>query len=223
MSCAANRAPVDASLDKELRNALLEAEKGLALLTPDETCQLEVELHLSRQERTSDSRYNLRGLTRFELELKKEWAAAAGAEVLRDAVALKTATLGLVRQFVDFVDSASGSNRSRCKLLPIWEDVVDGHERWTVRLEPRPQMTLGRVKIWIETQIAAILVVYEQTQMSDKENRDDTRSSLHRHGMRRISKLHLSLTAFARVCAASRTCGAREDRVRRSPSVRVNG
>lgn len=110
--------------------------------------------------------YDRRGLTRFELELKGEAAAAGANELLEalrsDANAFRMGVLGWVRRFVDFVDRESRGHASRCQLLPFWEAFVAGVDVARVTLAGAVQRTIQEVLAWVDRQVApslALLVV----------------------------------------------------------------
>lgn len=108
--------------------------------------------------------YNQRGFTRLELEMKRERADRVAPEVFEGPARLKAIMLGLVRSFADFVDAKCDKNRSRCPLLPFWDAFLAGCARLDVRLEPRPEPTVESLVNWIERQVSASLVIYEQLQ-----------------------------------------------------------
>lgn len=140
--------------------------------------------------------YNMRGFTRFEMELKKERAAQT-MQALCDGASM-SATLGaVISQFVAFVDK-SDINRSRCKALPFWRRFM---ARLTssgavTRLAGQPARTAERLIQWIEHQVAPSLMVYEVL-MGRQANYDDVRRDLRRKGLERAKPRHHALIAQA--------------------------
>ena len=74
----------------------------------------------SRQSTAFAKCYDERGHTRFELELKEARARAAVQLLFEPDAPVGPISMGLVRDFVDYVDKESSKNRSRCSLLPFW-------------------------------------------------------------------------------------------------------
>lgn len=77
--------------------------------------------------------YNKRGYTRFELEMKGKRAFVT-FEALRVAFdssdeEFAMGAVGVIRDFVDFVDPTSDKNISRAQLLPFWEIFTAGIAR----------------------------------------------------------------------------------------------
>lgn len=64
--------------------------------------------------------YDRRGFTRVELELKGTMARAFRDALLSDETVFKRTSVGILRQFVDFVDAGATTNISRAPLLPAW-------------------------------------------------------------------------------------------------------
>lgn len=156
----------------------------------------------SRQATAFARCYNERGFTRFELELKGQRAASVAKLVLDDSVSTLDVAVAAIRDFVDFVDSASSTNRSRCRLLPFWAQFVSGIERAGVRLEPRPQPTIDRVVDWIEGQVAPSLALYEiYGERFLGLSRDKYRRRLRKLGLARLKPRHDALlTLIAASC-----------------------
>lgn len=106
--------------------------------------------------------YDLRGPTRFELQLMGETAALAATQVLglvsNGAPELVgSAALGFVRRFVDFVDPLSDSNVSRQKILPFWALFVQDAMHAVVTLTGKVQRTIEDYEEYTERQMAAVL------------------------------------------------------------------
>ena len=142
--------------------------------------------------------YNERGFTRFELELKGNRAVKVADLVLAEPSSASGTALSVIRDFVDFVDSSASSNRSRCPLLPFWSDFVVGVCRARVRLDPRPEPSIGRTIDWIEGQVARSLAVYETyAETLFGTTRDRVRRRLRRIGLSRIRPRHEALLRMA--------------------------
>ena len=129
--------------------------------------------------------YDERGFTRFELEMKGERATKAATLIFADSEQLKQRTMGMIRELVDFVDAKSDTNRSRCTLLPFWRAFITKFERVKVQLTPRPEITLDRIKNWIEGQVAPSLALYEMA-CGSRDSYDDVRRDLRRIGLKRL-------------------------------------
>lgn len=138
--------------------------------------------------------YDERGFTRLELELKGSRAAAA-AELLFETLDVFGATaLGLVRDFVDFVDKDSSANRSRCDLLPYWHDFVGSVSRMRVQIGQRPQPSLDRISDWIWGQVSPSLALYEMyLQAAENKTKEEIRRDLRREGLSRLSARRMAL------------------------------
>jgi hypothetical protein len=105
--------------------------------------------------------YDSRGFTRLELRLKKERAALFQSILLGEVNALPRLAVGLLGEFVDVVDTSDESNVSRAPLLPSWKAFTMGIGRVKLALQGVPEITVDRVVLWIEHQVAATLAVYE--------------------------------------------------------------
>lgn len=104
--------------------------------------------------------YDARGFTRVELELK-EGAARGFRDVLTGAVEdFPKKALGVLRDFVDFVDSSQDSNVSRAPLLSSWAALVAGVQRVRLAVQGRAAPSVERVRRYVEHQAAAMLSVY---------------------------------------------------------------
>ena len=150
----------------------------------------------SRQSSAFARCYDERGFTRFELEMKGERAEKAATLILEDSAQLERHTMGMIREFVDFVDAESDANRSRCTLLPFWQTFVTKFERVKVQLTPRPELTLDRNKDWIEGQVAPSLALYEMAHGS-RDSFDDVRRNLRRIGLERLKPRHKILLSMS--------------------------
>jgi hypothetical protein len=105
--------------------------------------------------------YDMRGPTRVELQLRrgvaKNFLAAFFASGVDD---LPKLALGAIRGFVDFVDSRSNSNTTRCTLLPFWSSFIGLFSK--IRLATRkPPPSVERSFQYLRKQ-AAMLVIYVQ-------------------------------------------------------------
>ena len=70
--------------------------------------------------------------------------------------------LGVVREFVDFVDASQDANVSRAPLLPSWGLLVGSVERVRLAVKGRAAPTVERVVEWMESQVSAMLAVYRR-------------------------------------------------------------
>lgn len=74
--------------------------------------------------------YNRRGPVRLEIELKKKYAMPFVSNLMEDGfVTLRDASLGVLRDMVDFIDLDSNKNKSRATLLPWWQALVGEADR----------------------------------------------------------------------------------------------
>ena len=105
--------------------------------------------------------YDGRGFTRVELELKEEAARGFGRILAADLDGFAASALGVLRDFVDFVDASQDTNVSRAPLLPSWEALVGAVERVKVAVHGRPAPTVERVVRYLERQVSAMLAVYQ--------------------------------------------------------------
>ncbi len=142
--------------------------------------------------------YNERGFTRFELELKGNRATKVADLVLAEPDSAAETALSIVRDFVDFVDAAASSNRSRCPLLPFWERFVAGACRARVRLDPRPEPSITRTVDWVEGQVARSLALYEAyMEKVFGKSREQVRRRLRKMGLSRMQPRHDALLRIA--------------------------
>lgn len=135
--------------------------------------------------------YDRRGFTRMELELKGNMARAFRDVLLSADEVFKRTAVGMLRQFVDFVDAAATSNISRAPLLPAWASFTEELERVRIRVVGAVQPTVDRVVHFIEHQVAATLYTYARLGYSVGE--------LLQNGRRRLKARHRSLLAHAGV------------------------
>lgn len=116
----------------------------------------------SRQSAQFARVYDRRGFTRFELELKHRAAPIAALrvfEVVDDAPAFSEAVLGLVRGFVDFVDTEQDANVARAPLLAFWDAFCGMVARARVALGGTPERTLADAVAWFKHQVAPVYAV----------------------------------------------------------------
>lgn len=104
--------------------------------------------------------YDGRGFTRVELELKGEAARGFGGILAAEVDELAALSLGVLRDFVDFVDASKDANVSRAPLLPSWEALVGTHERVKVAVHGKGAPMVERVVRYLERQVSAMLAVY---------------------------------------------------------------
>lgn len=116
----------------------------------------------SRQSAQFARVYDRRGSTRFEVEVKHRAAPVAALRLfgsVDDPAAFSSSVLGLVRGFVDFVDTDRDSNVARAPLLPFWEAFCGAVARARLSLEGIAARTLDEVAAWFEHQIAPVYAV----------------------------------------------------------------
>lgn len=109
--------------------------------------------------------YDARGSTRFELVLQHRRSAAAAPQVfgaVEDAERFGSVVLGLVRDFVDFVEVAGDSNRARAPLTPFWDAFCGAVARARLTLEGIAQRTIEDALAWFEHQVAPIYALLRQ-------------------------------------------------------------
>ena len=135
--------------------------------------------------------YDRRGFTRVELELKKEQARGFRSVLLAPLDEFTGLALGVLRDFVDFVDVSQDGNVSRAPLLASWEALVGHVERVKLVVSGRVAPTVERVVQWMEGQVSAMLAVYRRLGYS----LDD----LTRLGEGRFRHRHRALLHFAGV------------------------
>ena len=104
--------------------------------------------------------YDRRGFTRVELELKDEMARAFKEILLLDASEFAEKAVGVLREFVDFVDVEKDSNVSRAPLLALWEEFTRNCSRVKIRTAGVVTQTLETVTEWLETQVPAMLYTF---------------------------------------------------------------
>ncbi len=130
--------------------------------------------------------YDSRGFTRLELRMKGERAAQFQTVLLGDNDALPKIAVGMLRQFVDFVNKHE-SNVSRAPLKASWEAFTMGLIRVKMKLKGKPELTAERVVQWMEYQVAATLAVYSKLGYSIGQ--------LLQHGEKRMSRRHYAVLA----------------------------
>ncbi len=131
--------------------------------------------------------YDRRGFTRMELELKGGMARSFRDVLLSEDEVFRQTSVGVLRQFVDFVDASSSSNISRAKLLPVWEAFTERLERVRIRVAGAVQPSVDRVVRFIEHQVAATLYTYWRL--------GNSVGSLLRSGQTRLKSRHRSVLA----------------------------
>jgi len=133
--------------------------------------------------------YDRRGFTRMELELKGDMARSYRDVLLAEDEAFLRTTVGVLRQFVDFVDASSSSNISRAPLLPVWEALTGKLDRVRIRVAGAVQPSVDRVVHFIEHQVAATLYTYWRL--------GNSVGSLLRSGEHRLKARHRTVLACA--------------------------
>lgn len=106
--------------------------------------------------------YDRRGFTRVELELKGETARGFRDVLLAPLEEFTGLALGVLRDFVDFVDVSQDANVSRAPLLSSWESLVGHVDRVKLVVRGRVAPTVERVVEWMESQVSAMLAVYRR-------------------------------------------------------------
>lgn len=137
--------------------------------------------------------YDGRGFTRVELELKEEAARGFGAILAAELDGFASSALGVLRDFVDFVDAEQDANVSRAPLLPSWEALVGAVERVKVAVHGRTAPTVERVVHYLEHQVSAMLAVYHDLGHSV--------DALVDFGKQRFQHRHRALLALGNVTA----------------------
>lgn len=102
--------------------------------------------------------YDRRGATRVELRLRRLRAEAARELLLGPAEGLLAASVGLVRDMVDFVDREASANVSRAPLLSWWAAFVDGVDRLRHVIVGRSAPAVERRVAWLRESVAPTLV-----------------------------------------------------------------
>lgn len=145
----------------------------------------------SRQSEQMLRVYDRRGFTRVELELKGEMAKAFKEILLLDPSEFSVKAVGVLREFVDFVDAEKDSNVSRAPLLSLWEEFIKNAERVKIRTTGTITQTLESVTEWLETQVSAMLHTFARAGGSVGQ--------LLKLGERRLKRKHRLLIASAGV------------------------
>lgn len=157
----------------------------------------------SRQSTAFARCYDERGHTRFELELKGDRARAAAHVLFDPEAAFGIVAIGLVRDFVDYVDRESSANRRRCSLLPFWEAFIGSGDRIRLQMDEQPARSMDRTADWIWSQVAPSLALYEMwVEIADKTARDQLRRDLRQEGLRRLKQRHQALLSAAQLSLA---------------------
>jgi len=101
--------------------------------------------------------YDGRGFTRVELEMKGRYARAMKGVLLAALDVIPSLVVGVVRDFVDFVDTGRDSNPSRAPLIPAWATFTEGLARVDLAVVGNAAPSAERVKRYIEHQVAPTL------------------------------------------------------------------
>lgn len=94
--------------------------------------------------------YDGRGFTRVEVELKGRYARAAKVVLLAEPEGIPALVVGVLRDFVDFVDTTRDENVSRAPLLPKWEAFAAGSRRVRLAMAGNAAPKAERVKRYVE-------------------------------------------------------------------------
>jgi len=105
--------------------------------------------------------YDQRGVTRLELEIKGDRAEKM-QEILSERTLddLPDVVIGLLRDFIEFIEPASNKNKSRAKLQGWWERVVEFVEPIVVRIV-RPVAALDRSFYYFKSNLSATLATLQ--------------------------------------------------------------
>jgi hypothetical protein len=105
--------------------------------------------------------YDMRGPTRVELQMRRGVAKNFLAALFASGVdELPQLALGAIRGFVDFVDSGSDPNITRCALLPFWDSFTGLFAK--IRLATRKAPLSVEKSLEYVRKQAAMLVAYLQ-------------------------------------------------------------
>ncbi len=144
--------------------------------------------------------YDMRGPTRVELQLRrgvaKNFLAALFASGVDD---LPKLALGAIRGFVDFVDSRSNSNTTRCTLLPFWSSFIGLFPK--IRLATRKSPSSVERSLQYLRKQAAMLVTYVQALHARGTDPFHALEELLKHGQANMKDRHHFLVHAA--CATA--------------------
>lgn len=104
--------------------------------------------------------YDARGFTRVELELKGDMARESLQLLLAPPEEFITKSIGVLREFVDFVDTSVDKNVSRAPLILLWSDFTQQLEKAKIRLPEVVNHTMEQVQEWLEKQVSAMLFTF---------------------------------------------------------------
>lgn len=104
--------------------------------------------------------YDARGFTRVELELKGNMARESLQLLLAPAEEFIAKSVGVLREFVDFVDTSVDQNVSRAPLILLWSDFTQQLERAKIRVSEVVDHTIEQVQEWLEKQVSAMLFTF---------------------------------------------------------------
>lgn len=80
-----------------------------------------------------------KNITRFELELKKNAANRNLEKIISSSKEdFNSLVMGIIRDFIDFVEPGGDTNISRSNIATWWQDFIDGAERVSVKLVDTP-------------------------------------------------------------------------------------
>lgn len=130
--------------------------------------------------------YNSRGFDRGELELKGAMAVAA-YELLQASISkARTMAIGFLRNFIDFVDPSTDTNKSRQAPLPRWLFWYRLVKKARVELPPRPVQTLDRLWTWFEKQLSpavSLLASADISRLHESMHQAEQRWTMQQKGM----------------------------------------
>lgn len=138
--------------------------------------------------------YDRRGFTRSELQLRRGHAQNFFDGLLaRDESELPELFLGVLRNFVDFVEPSEDSNRSRWDLLPWWSAFVNDFRR--VRLAPVRVVASPEKYLIQARKYGAMFHTYVSLLASHGRSEASVLSELHQHGSSLLKPRHRLLLA----------------------------
>jgi hypothetical protein len=136
--------------------------------------------------------YDMRKVTRFEMELHRARAAQV-MKVLCDGAPLAPTLGAVISQFVTFIEPPS-SNCSRCAPLPFWAEFMESLDVADVNVRPprRAATTAERLIAYVENNLAALIAVYLILK-GGSDNREAVVEGLVRRGLERAKPEYRAL------------------------------
>jgi hypothetical protein len=142
--------------------------------------------------------YNRRGYTRVELELKGLFADAAVHRYFQEtSEEWKTTAVGMLRDYIDFVDRNTGGSSTRAELLPWWQafvgDIPRAKER-PRRADPAGEL-LQRRKAYLTRLLPTLCVLRIGLSISLDELCDMVKDGLGDKHLRELAELRRAMGA----------------------------